>query len=75
MSKEQVLLLINEIKDIEQQLFEKQSKLAFARHISDIPDYGLDADSWKKEFQDIINNLKTISAGGNSVEDVRKERR
>ena len=74
MKQDQELLLINEIKNIEQQLYQKQSELTSYRHMNNAKDLGTDTEAWKKEFSDIIKNIEKLSSGGNSVEDVNKER-
>jgi hypothetical protein len=76
MEKEQKLQIVNEIKRIERELYLKRSQLASAEAME--PEEGvyegLDSEEWKKVFSELIEQIGRLSTGGNSVEDIRKER-
>lgn len=76
MEKEQKLQLFNEIKQIERELYLKRSQLASAEAME--PDAGiyegLDPEEWKKVFSQLIEEIGRLSTGGNSVEDIKRER-
>ncbi len=83
MEKSQKLQLINEIKQIERELYLKRSHLGAVEAMEYyIPSLRLtreleesDIDSWKEVFSALIEEIGIHSTGGNSVEDIRKERR
>lgn len=72
MKEEQKLQMINEIKQIERELYLKRSQLASTETIDDIPvpAYGLDHRLWKA----LIKDIGKLSIGGNSIEDIRRVR-
>jgi hypothetical protein len=76
MEKEQRLQMLNEIRQIERDLYLKKSQLASAEAMK--PEAGvyegLDPEEWKKVFSQLIEEIGRLSAGGNSVEDIRRER-
>jgi len=74
MNEEERLRLINEIKAAERDLYLKRSKLAAAELMEGPDDVGNDKKTWKREFDDLIRRIGQLSTGGNSVEDVRRER-
>ncbi len=74
------LELIEEIKRIERVLYLKKSKLAsieameYDETISSLVGSGLNTEEWKKTISKLIRLIGQSSIGGDSVEDVRKER-
>ena len=80
MEEKQKSQMIDEIKRIERELYLKKSQLAAA----EAQEYGvtspsllaegLDAKEWKKAFSGLIERIGLVSVGGNSVEDIKKER-
>ncbi len=80
MEDEQKLKFIEEIKQLERELYLKKSKLASAEAM----EYGITRptligsgaciEEWKKAITELINLIGMHSEGGNSVEDVQKER-
>lgn len=74
--KEQKLQLFNEIKQIERELYLKRSRFASVEAME--PDAGiyegLDPEEWKKVFSQLIEEIGRLSTGGNSVEDIKRER-
>jgi len=80
MEREQRLRIIDEIKRIERELYLKRSQLASDEAMeydvtqSNLLGKGLDTNSWKKAFSELIEKIGLSSTGGDSVEDVRKER-
>ena len=75
MEQEQRLDLINEIKQIERELYLKRSQLASSEDADGIGIYkGLDSTHWKQVFSRCIEEIGQLSAGGNSVDDVATER-
>jgi hypothetical protein len=73
-------LLIEEIKQLERELYLKRSKLASKEAMEygvtrpDLIGSGLNVEEWKKAITELINLIGMHSSGGNSVEDVRAER-
>lgn len=75
MEQEQRLNLINEIKQIERELYLKRSQLASEETSSDTGLYReLDPAGWKQLFSRCIEQIGQSSTGGNSVEDIATER-
>jgi len=76
MEQEQRNNLINEIKQIERELYLKRSQLASSQdEAAEAGVYkGLDPAKWKQIFSRCIEEVGRLSAGGNSVEDVALER-
>jgi hypothetical protein len=76
MEQEQRLNLINEIKQIERELYLKRSQLAVSEEASSGAGIykGLDPTEWKQIFSHCIEQIGELSGGGNSVEDVASER-
>ncbi len=73
--EEQKLDLINEIKQIERELYLKRSQLAAQLQKDDESIYkGMDSNEWKQIFSRCTEQIGQLSAGGNSVEDVAAER-
>ena len=76
MKKEEKLQMLDEIKRIERELYLKKSQLAAAEAME--PEAGvyegLDPDEWKKVFSQLIEEIGRLSTGGNSVEDIKRER-
>jgi hypothetical protein len=76
MEQEQRLKLINEIKQIERELYLKRSQLASSEEGSSGTGIykGLDSTEWKQTFSHFIERIGALSSGGNSVEDIAAER-
>ncbi len=74
MEQEQRLSLINEIKQIERELYLKRSQLAASEETSAAIYKGLDPSEWQQVFSRCIEQIGELSSGGNSVEDVASER-
>ena len=76
MEKEEKLQILNEIKRVERELYLKRSQLAAVEAMEpEMDEYaGLDPEKWKKVFSDLIAEIGQLSTGGDSVEDIRKER-
>ncbi|MEW6212464.1 MAG: hypothetical protein AB1631_29330 [Acidobacteriota bacterium] len=73
--EEQRLELINEIKQIERELYLKRSQLAAELQKDDESIYkGMDSNEWKQIFSRCTEQIGQLSTGGNSVEDVAAER-
>ncbi len=67
--------LIEEIKELERELYIKRSKLASAEAMGQEKlAGGVDVEELRKAIKDLINLIGKHSKGGNSVEDIRKER-
>lgn len=80
MQEEEKLKIIDEIKRGERELYLKRSLLGSAEAMeygttsrSLLAD-GLDADEWKRVFSKLIELVGFHSTGGDSVDDLRKER-
>lgn len=76
MEQEQRNNLINEIKQIERELYLKRSQLASSEYVDGGAGIyqGSDPTEWKQIFLRCIEEVGRLSAGGNSVEDVASER-
>lgn len=75
MEQEERLNLINEIKQIERELYLKRSQLASSESMDGSGIYqGLNPAEWKHVFSRSIEEIGQVSSGGNSVEDVAAER-
>jgi len=80
MEPKEKLQMIEEIKRMERELYLKRSKLASTEAMEygatrpSLIGQGLNADDWKKALSELINLIGMHSAGGDSVEDIRKER-
>ena len=80
MEDKQKLQFIEEIKQLERELYLKKSKLASAEDMeysitpSSLVGSGAGVEEWKKAITNLINLIGMHSSGGNSVEDVHKER-
>ncbi len=76
METKQKLQMINEIKRIERELYLKRSQLASDEAMEhDTGIYqGLDPEEWRDVFSKLIKQIGLLSTGGNSVEDIRRER-
>ena len=75
------LQMIEEIKRMERELYLKRSKLASAEAMEYkmgetllMVGEGLNAEKWKKALSELIRLIGMHSTGGDSVEDIRKER-
>ena len=80
MEDKQKLEIIEEIKQLERELYLKKSKLASAEAMEygitrpTLIGSGMSGKEWKKAITELINLIGMQSKGGNSVEDVQKER-
>ena len=74
MQEDDELQLINEIKRVEKELYQKQSQLSSLRCMRGAKDFGTDKAAWKREFEELIKRVGDLSSGGSSVEDIRRER-
>jgi hypothetical protein len=76
MEQEQRNNLINEIKQIERELYLKRSQLASSEKVDGGAGIyqGSDPTEWKQIFSRCIEEVGRLSGGGNSVEDVASER-
>ena len=76
MEKEDKLQIFNEIRRMERELYLKRSQLASVEAMEPEGDVyeGLNPEEWKKVFSQLIEEIGQLSTGGNSVEDIRKER-
>jgi hypothetical protein len=72
-SKEQIDQMVDEIKQIERELYLKRSRLASYKSAGNNKD-DTESEALKKRFAEYIKRVGQLSTGGNSVEDVRKER-
>jgi len=72
MEKEKRTHIIDEIKQIERQLYLKKSQLTIIE--SNYEKTELDTKDWKQIFSRWIEQVGLRSVGGNSVEDIREER-
>lgn len=77
MERERRNNLMNEIKQIERELYLKRSQLASSEALEDEARIYKESDypEWKKTFSRCIEEVGRLSGGGNSVEDVASERR
>jgi len=80
MEDKQKLQFIEEIKQLERELYLKKSKLASAEAMKygitrpTLVGSGMHVEEWKKAITELISLIGKHSKGGNSVEDVQKER-
>jgi hypothetical protein len=80
MEKGQKFQMIEEIKRIERELYLKKSKLAsveameYGVTLPSLIGQGLNAKDWEKALSELINLIGMHSTGGDSVEDIQKER-
>ncbi|MEK7397275.1 MAG: hypothetical protein AAB116_10120 [Candidatus Poribacteria bacterium] len=77
MEKAQKLKMINEIRQLERELYLKKSQLSVLEIIgegTEKNDKLLSPDEWKQIFSRLIKRTGELSKGGNSVEDIRRER-
>ena len=72
-SKEQIKQMVEEIKQIERELYLKRSRLS-AYKLMMQKENDTEYKDLKKKFDELIEEMGQLSTGGNSVEDVRKER-
>ena len=76
MAKEQRLQILNEIKQIERELYLKRSQLASVDAMS--PEAGVyegsDPEERKKVFSQLIKEIERLSTGGDSVEEIKRQR-
>jgi len=79
MEKERIQVM-EEIKRLERELYLKKSYLAsvealeYGVTLPSLLGQGLEAQGWKKVFSKLIESIGLHSSGGNSVEDVQRER-
>ncbi len=80
MQDKQKLQVVEEIKRLERELYLKKSKLASVEAMeynitrSTLIGSGASKEVWKKAITELIDLIGRHSSGGNSVEDVGKER-
>lgn len=79
MREEQAILLAREISRIERELYLKKSQLAATEARGRDLDLGvvgttLGHEEFKEAFSKIVKEVATTSVGGNSVEDLARER-
>lgn len=74
MQQDDELQLINEIKRVEKELYQKQSQLSSLRCMRGVEDFGADKAAWRREFEKLVKRVGDLSSGGSSVEDIRRER-
>ena len=75
MGEERRTHLINEIKEIERQLYLKRSQLVSESMKEEAGHHkGLNPDEWRERFSRYIEQVGLLSAGGSSVEDIAAER-
>jgi len=80
MEEKEKAQFVEEIKQLERELYIKKSKLASKEAMgSGVPrpsliGTGVRVEEWKKAITELINLIGMHSSGGNSVEDVQKER-
>lgn len=76
MEQEQRNNLINEIKQIERELYLKRSQLASSQDETGGAgvNKGLGPAEWEQIFSRCIEEVGRLSSGGNSVDDVSSER-
>jgi len=76
MTKTEKLQLLRDINRLERELELKKGKLAQTEGRNQDQDQRKHwtQKDWEKEFADLIEQIGRHSRGGNSVEDVRKER-
>jgi hypothetical protein len=72
-SKEQMNQMVEEIKQIERELYIKKSRLATYKLMMQ-KENDTEYEDLKKKFDELIEEMGQLSTGGNSVDDVRKER-
>ncbi|MDQ1318411.1 MAG: hypothetical protein QG588_2072 [Candidatus Poribacteria bacterium] len=72
-SKEQMNQMVEEIKQIERELYLKRSRLS-AYKLMMQKENDTEYEDLKKKFDELIEEMGQLSTEGNSVEDVRKER-
>ncbi len=82
MGEEQKVQIINEIKQLERDLYLKKSKFAsgeameygITKTLPYLSAEGLNSDKWKDLFSKLIEKIGESSAGGDSVKDIHLER-
>jgi len=76
MEETRKLEMLNEIKQIERELYVKRSELASAEAMADEASAGkaIDTNEWQRTFRNLIAQVGALSAGGNSVEEIAAER-
>ncbi|MEK7395381.1 MAG: hypothetical protein AAB116_00450 [Candidatus Poribacteria bacterium] len=72
-TKEQIDQMIEEIKQIERELYLKRSRLSAYRLMKQ-KENETESEEIKKRLDEDIKRMGKLSVGGNSVEDIRKER-
>jgi len=80
MEEKEKAQFVEEIKQLERELYIKKSKLASKEAMEygvtrpSLIGTGVRVEEWKKAITELINLIGMHSSGGNSVEDVQKER-
>ena len=72
-SKEQMNQMVEEIKQIERELYLKRSRLS-AYKLMMQKENDTEYEDLKKKFDELIEEMGQLSIGGNSVDDIKKER-
>jgi hypothetical protein len=72
-TKERIDQMIEEIKQIERELYLKRSRLS-AYKLTKYKKDDTESEELKKRFDEYIKKMGQLSTGGNSVDDIRKER-
>ena len=72
-SKEQINQMVEEIKQIERELYLKRSRLS-AYKLMMQKENDTEYEDLKKIFDELIEEMGQLSTGGNSVDDIKKER-
>jgi len=72
-SKEQINQMVEEIKQIERELYLKRSRLS-AYKLMMQKENDTEYEDLKKKFDELIEEMGQLSTGGNSVDDIKKER-
>ena len=76
MGEKEKIQLIEEIKQLEREIYLKKSKLKSMEGFEQEKPFLNEAEieKWRKTIRELINRVGTYSRGGDSVEDIRKER-
>ena len=72
-SKKQMNQMVEEIKQIERELYLKRSRLS-AYKLMMQKENDTEYEDLKKKFDELIEEMGQLSTGGNSVDDIKKER-
>jgi hypothetical protein len=76
MGEKEKIQLIEEIKQLEREIYLKKSKLKSMEGFEQEKPFLNEAEieKWRKTIRELINRVGIYSRGGDSVEDIRKER-